>query len=281
MYTLYDDFNRPKETGIWKSNSLHGSLQTAVGGSNNYVPSDRTAYTYTHYDNYTFTGKQNFNTSVKVSQYSDAVGNFNYQDAVKGQVTGTLVKVLEDGSDQWVASTNYYDNKYRLIQQVSRQYSQSSPSSNIFSQVVSNDYNFVGNLISSKESQTANGATVAFTKYYDYDHAGRLKKVDHQMGNGSRETLAELVYDELGQLVQKKIGNKLQTVDYEYNIRGWLTKLNNPASLGNDLFGMELKYNTAVDALSANAQYNGNISAISWAEQNIQACVPMATATMP
>jgi len=265
IFTLYDAVNRPIETGVCSTNSSQGSLQISVGASNNYVPSDRIPFAYTYYDNYTFTGKQNFDTSVKVSQYSDAVENPNYQDAVKGQVTGSRVKVLEDGNDQWIASTNYYDNKYRLIQQVSRQYSESNSTIDIFNQVVSNDYDFVGKIVTSKESQTANGGTVAFTKYYDYDYAGRLKKVDHQMGNGSRETLSEMVYDELGQLVQKKLGNDLQTVDYEYNIRGWLTKLNNPASLGSDLFGMELKYNTGISALSASEQYNGNISAISWA----------------
>jgi RHS repeat-associated protein len=73
------------------------------------------------------------------------------------------------------------------------------------------------------------------------------------------------VYDELGQLVQKKLGDNIQTVDYQYNIRGWLTRLNNPTNLGDDLFGMELKYNTGVSVLSADAQFNGNISAMTWA----------------
>lgn len=66
--------------------------------------------------------------------------------------------------------------------------------------------------------------------------------------------------------------NFLQSVDYRYNIRGWLSSMNN-AALSNDgqtnddagdLFGMELLYNQQDAGLGNSGQYNGNISAIRW-----------------
>ncbi|MDR6160285.1 hypothetical protein QF023_003801 [Chryseobacterium sp. SLBN-27] len=33
------------------------------------------------------------------------------------------------------------------------------------------------------------------------------------------------------------LGSGLQTVDYQYNIRGWMTKVNDPKNLNGKLFG--------------------------------------------
>ncbi|KAF0236442.1 MAG: RHS repeat-associated core domain-containing [Prolixibacteraceae bacterium] len=56
-------------------------------------------------------------------------------------------------------------------------------------------------------------------------------------------------------------GTFLQKNDYLYNIRGWMTQLNNPSSFTeNDVFGMKLEYNLASTPL-----YNGNISKFTWA----------------
>lgn len=66
-------------------------------------------------------------------------------------------------------------------------------------------------------------------------------------------------------------GRYMQSIDYRYNIRGWLSSINN-AQLANDAvtnddtndyFGMEMAYNTAA-GMSNIAAYNGNISALKW-----------------
>ncbi|UOB17889.1 DUF6443 domain-containing protein [Abyssalbus ytuae] len=87
------------------------------------------------------------------------------------------------------------------------------------------------------------------------------------------ELITENTYDELGQLVQKKVGGSngaggLQTIDYSYNIRGWLKQINNPASLGTDLFGFAINYNVPTESLGATALYNGNISETIWKTAN-------------
>jgi YD repeat-containing protein len=83
-------------------------------------------------------------------------------------------------------------------------------------------------------------------------------------------------YNEIGQVVDKKLHNVsgttyLQSIDYRYNIRGWLRSINN-AQLSvngdnddaNDYFGMEIIRNTAESGLSNTLYYNGNISALKW-----------------
>ncbi len=77
-------------------------------------------------------------------------------------------------------------------------------------------------------------------------------------------------YDELGQLKSKKVGNSkdapLQTVDYTYNIRGWLTNINQDTQNDSDLFNFTLRYNNPT---TGTALYNGNISQTSWNTANV------------
>ncbi len=124
------------------------------------------------------------------------------------------------------------------------------------------------------------GSTSSITRTFDYDHAGRLVNTWHQVDGGQQVLLAQNEYNELGQLIDKKLHSEdtgtafKQSVDYRYNIRGWLTSVNN-AALSNDgitnsdpvespdYFGMELAYNDPMGTNNA-VQYNGNISAIAW-----------------
>ncbi|MCF2875877.1 MULTISPECIES: DUF6443 domain-containing protein [unclassified Tenacibaculum] len=54
----------------------------------------------------------------------------------------------------------------------------------------------------------------------------------------------------------------LQTVDYKYNVRGWLKNINQDANNDNDLFNFSLKYNDITDVNKR--LYNGNISETNW-----------------
>jgi RHS repeat-associated protein len=84
-------------------------------------------------------------------------------------------------------------------------------------------------------------------------------------------------YDELGQLKSKKVGGAadvivensigLQTVDYNYNIRGWLTSINDVNTMGPDLFAFQINYNDISDP--AKKLFNGNISQTKWKTSNI------------
>jgi RHS repeat-associated protein len=113
-----------------------------------------------------------------------------------------------------------------------------------------------------------------------YDHAGRLLQTWHSLKGATPVLLVANNYNEIGQLVTKslyKSGSTFkQNVDYAYNIRGWLTRINdsdlssagNQAENGNsalpDLFGMNLLYEQQDAGLNNTQQYNGNISAVKW-----------------
>ncbi|WP_422080549.1 RHS repeat domain-containing protein [Ulvibacterium sp.] len=87
-----------------------------------------------------------------------------------------------------------------------------------------------------------------------------------------QELIVHNDYDELGQLVHKKVGGTpgsgysetqgLQEVDYTYNVRGWLKSINNPTLLGNDLFAFGINYNSPTHG--GTALYNGNIAETEW-----------------
>src|SRR6185437_3947839 len=76
---------------------------------------------------------------------------------------------------------------------------------------------------------------------------------------------------ELGQLRVKYLGNNLDSLVYDYTIRGWLQGINKnylaPGAGNNHYFGMELGYDnrTSVAGTSyANTNLNGDIAGMSW-----------------
>ncbi|MBC31156.1 MAG: hypothetical protein CMH48_09945 [Muricauda sp.] len=109
-------------------------------------------------------------------------------------------------------------------------------------------------------------------------------QIDPNATGGGTGTGTELIvfndYDELGQLQAEKVGGApentyaattgLQTVDYTYNVRGWLTGINDNNDTdntltpeANDLFAFRIGYNEGTNAL-----YNGNIALTQWQTLN-------------
>ncbi|GAB5401615.1 MAG: hypothetical protein Aureis2KO_32000 [Aureisphaera sp.] len=73
------------------------------------------------------------------------------------------------------------------------------------------------------------------------------------------------------------LDNKLQRVDYAYNVRGWLTDINDveaSTSFGkgldqySDLFNFKINYNNIDGATGATPLYNGNIAQTLWKTEN-------------
>ncbi|NUY82762.1 RHS repeat-associated core domain-containing protein, partial [Flavobacterium sp. MAH-1] len=93
-----------------------------------------------------------------------------------------------------------------------------------------------------------------------------------QVNGGTNERIFLNAYDDLGQLVEKQVGQigtgALQHVDYKYNIRGWLTDINDvdPGHASGDLFSFRINYDTVGDDLDDEVSplYNGNISETFW-----------------
>ena len=293
LFTKYDAFGRVTYTGLFKSNLTRAQHQanadaeadqyentqstalTYGGGSFYYTDnaypdlssnsSNVTLYTVNYYDDYRFYG-----TSLPSTVYSVAVQNYNNAASTKiktkGLATGSKVRVLT--TNDWITTVTGYDKKGKMI------YSKSDNPYLQTTDELKTKLDFVGKVVETTSVHTKTGqSTITTIDKYTYDHMGRLTKQTQKINSQAEELIALNEYDELGQLKSKKVGNTttapLQTVDYTYNIRGWLKTINNPSSLGNDLFGFRINYNTTeTGTTGVNPLYNGNISETLWRTSN-------------
>src|SRR5262249_46089456 len=147
---------------------------------------------------------------------------------------------------------------------------------------LTNVVDFTGKVKETKTTHQKSGATARTTyREFNYDHAGRLRKTWHSINGQPKILLAQNEYNELGQLVTKNLYNAdpeetadaqrtyKQQADYRYNIRGWLTRINNSdlsivENNSRDYLGMNLFYNETASGLSNQQLFNGNISAMKW-----------------
>lgn len=71
--------------------------------------------------------------------------------------------------------------------------------------------------------------------------------------------MSSYTYDEVGRMVNKKIGNNVADITYSYNVRNWLTRISSSK------FTEELSYtNRPNPGGSSVGLFNGNISMVSW-----------------
>ncbi|MDR6571143.1 DUF6443 domain-containing protein [Chitinophaga ginsengisegetis] len=229
-----------------------------------------TPLTYTFYDNYSYAGKHaaesgDFNKPQAGSNpYAEPVTATSTM--TNGFVTGTKVRVL--GTDKWLTTTTYYNDKGRVIQSISDNIGEGRD-------IVTNLYDFSGKLLSvyQRHKNLRSGTTPETTlrTMFSYDAAGRLDSLKNRVNDvdSLQRTISLNSYDELGQLKTKRLGvtgtaTQMETLNYEYNIRGWLMAVNkgfvNTAGSTANWFGQELSY----DYGFATNQYNSNIAGIKW-----------------
>lgn len=189
----------------------------------------------------------------------------------KGLTTGIWTRVLQTSTTYAnELSYSFYDKKARPI----RTYSKNFLGGYTYTD---SKLDFIGKpFYTITRHKRLSGSTELKTKdAFTYSQQGRLLTQTHQINDGEIELIASNTYDELGQLVSKKIGNNVTTptqkVDYTYNIRGWLKGINDISSLTQsgapkDLFALKINYNTITSGISGvNALYNGNIAETQWA----------------
>jgi len=283
LFTKYDQLNRAVVTGQISDTRALSAVQTDVTNSparfesvsssategytlNNSFPSSSsytlTVYTTTHYDSYSNLPSWNSGYSF-VTEYGISPQN----NFVNGQVVATQVRVL--GTSNFNRSVTYYDDKYRTIQVTS---DNAAGGKDRVTKILS----FDGKVTSDFHNHTSRFYTTPLLtkQVYTYDHVNRLLTLTHQTASQEVVTLNQSVYNELGQLLNKKIhqspshANALQKLDYYYNIRGWLNSINRPITTESgyeeaDLFNMELHYPTTI-MTGAAPQYNGNIAEQIW-----------------
>ncbi|WP_299118108.1 RHS repeat domain-containing protein, partial [uncultured Winogradskyella sp.] len=176
------------------------------------------------------------------------------------------VRVL--GTTEFITSVTHYDDKARPINIYSK-----NPYLGTVDEVKS-QLAFDGTVTETTTTHSRTGfSTITTVDVFSYDHMNRLIDQQQSINSGTAEVIVENTYDELGQLESKGVGgttaqSRLQTVDYTYNIRGWLKEINDVANLGTDLFGFKINYNEQEGAIQFADLYNGNISQTIWKTAN-------------
>ncbi|MBN8643438.1 MAG: type IV secretion protein Rhs [Flavobacteriales bacterium] len=292
MITKYDAFNRPVYTA-WKpqaniTNVLRKSVQMDYAGatdvneykSNASIESIDTGYsnvvypttdlkllTINYYDNYNYPNAMAVPTATIYGKTATS--------DVKGLPTGSWVRILVNPSNVAFEITHtFYDNKkYRPILTKTFNYLGG------YTQVKTK-YNFEGQVLKTLTNHLReNGGYLATVlEEFEYSPQGRLLNHYHTVGNYGTQLLTHNEYDELGQLITKQVGGEdvttfvgLQKVDYRYNIRGWLTDINNIRDLTigtdpEDLFAFRISYDSPERSVNGTVQplFNGNISETFW-----------------
>ncbi|MFK7923732.1 MAG: DUF6443 domain-containing protein, partial [Bacteroidia bacterium] len=346
-FTKFDAIGRPIQTGLYfgGTTQLAAMQSLADNASQIFETPNNSTYAYT---NVAFPALPNANPDIySVSYFDDYDFNRNGSDQdanevaigesflgsaftgssftalqnarTRGLVTGIKVKVL-DGSNQFLLTRTYYDRYGRELQTRSENHLGGQDR-------ITYDYNFAGELKRSFHFHETSADVMHIYKAFDYDHQGRLLKVWQDLKKGlilpSQWTpnpmlLVSQSYDVRGQLKEKNLHSMnqgasfLQSVDYLYNIRGWMRKINEiqncdvegPESFGaeglgepgepvggtggepgpgttageNDLFAMELRYNRLTNDLptSVSKLYNGNIAGMIWQTKGGLTCDPQA-----
>lgn len=211
--TLYDELNRPVQSGMWlnsQSNTFHKDkafnsivYPFSIAPFSHWEP-----LSITHYDDYAGLPSRLSNT-LNMDYINGANFNFSYNSSpeyaqeitqsklTKGMVTWTQLKVL--GENKYISSVNIYDAKGRVIQ---------VQSTNLTGgvDIVTNQYDFAGRVLRmhahhqklGKVTQNYNWATLN-----TYDDLGRLVKSQKKINNNDWKTIASMEYDALGQLKKK------------------------------------------------------------------------------
>ncbi|QQV04487.1 RHS repeat-associated core domain-containing protein [Chryseobacterium sp. FDAARGOS 1104] len=293
LVTKYDKFGRVIYTGIMPlPGQTRGGLQTIT---NAHVITENTST-----QGFMMSGMQVYYTNSLYSQI-DTVLSVNYYDTypsysfnpafpttIQGQAVLTdnstsnsistksmpvmsFVKNIED--DNWTKNYTWYDQKGRVIgtHSINHLGGYTKTESEL-------DFAGVTKQAVTRHKRLNSDTEKVITENFTYDHQNRLLTHTHQVDNNPVEYLAQNDYNELSQLKTKKVGGKisgsgLQTIDYTYNIRGWMTGINDPNNLGGDLFGYKIKYNeveglqtpdTSDPSLQVLPRYNGNIAEVDW-----------------
>ncbi|MEM9259936.1 MAG: hypothetical protein AAGA62_09840, partial [Bacteroidota bacterium] len=236
-------------------------------------------YNIAYYDDYDF----NFNGTADYSYVNQGLG---VEEPIPTAQTRDLVTGLKTriiGTSTLLTKVAFYDDKARVIQIREDNALYSTATLNDATTLV---LDFEGKVLKARRvEQVAPGNTLTKVQTFTYDHAGRTLEVRQTLDSDPERLVASYAYNELGQLVEKNLDGLgttaqdgfLQSMDLRYHIRGWLSSINNAqledtqyATDGDnddadDLFGMNLLYNEALDGNISNTQsYNGNVSAVKW-----------------
>lgn len=292
-FVKYDKFDRPVYTGIYSSGTTRVQLQNLLDGAsyglsnesrsttpfiangkNIYytktaIPSTAiTVLSVNYYDGYPEDSPAKPSNilganTLPVDPVSLSVNGYSSTRSTKSLPTASMVRNLEDNN--WTSAYIWYDLKGQFIGTHSINHLGGSTKTQMqldFAGFPVEDHTIHKRLDSDTEK--------VIKQRYVYDDQKRLKIHYHQVNTNPEEILAQYEYDDLSRITKKKVGGTslsypIQTIDYSYNIHGWLTGINkqefsNPT---NRLFAYDIRYNDPSTSASS-PKYSGDISEVSW-----------------
>ncbi|MDR4952607.1 DUF6443 domain-containing protein [Chryseobacterium sp. ES2] len=286
LYTKYDQFGRVAVTGL-STGGERNTEQLLANDSGNMTRTNSVVFnrqgmdvfydpgvSYPHASKWVALLSVNYYDSYPVYSFNPAFPLAIQGEPVltetptadgrstKGMPVMSFVKNIED--DSWTKDYTYYDRKGRAIGSHSINYvgGYTHTESKL-------DFAGVTKLAITRHKRLDTDTEKVITETFEYDHQNRLLSHKHQVDSNPTEILTQNTYNEISQITNKKVGgtdlaNPLQSIDYKYNIRGWLTKINDPASLNGKLFGYEIRYTNPQYTNLAPGRYNGNIAEVDW-----------------
>ena len=282
LITKYDKFGRVIYTGFYPD-IARADIQNVIGDlvivehpestgftrngmqihySNSYFVDIGTVLSINYYDTYP-TGSQ-----TKPALISEtALSSDNLAErSTKTMPTASYVKNISN--DNWTKTYYWYDQRGRSIgaQEVNHLGGITTTHTEL-------DWAGITKKVETKHQRLSTGGFVTVKERFVYNDRNYLEEHYHQVNSNTEELLAKYTYNEVGQVTNKQVGNNLQSIDYSYNIRGWLTDINDVNHLEDKLFAYKINY-TQRDGLETpnldfsnykvQPRYNGNIAETSW-----------------
>ena len=289
LFTKYDKFGRVLYTGITTGGDRNEIQQAVNSGISNTQNNESKSGSSSVYSNmevyYTNTAYPTNIVSILSVNYYDTYpagmpaplptqilgqdvltqDSQNSAISTKSLPSASYVKNVEN--DNWTKNYTYYDTKGRTI----GIYSQNHLGGYTRTETLL-DFAGIPQKTNTYHKRDGNTAEAQVKERFVYNAQNMLLKHYHQVNSNPEELLSENSYNEKGQIINKRVGGNtlnpspLQSIDYAYNIRGWITGINPEAttSMGSKLFGYDIRYQNPTDISLSPKKYNGNISEVNW-----------------
>ena len=299
-YIKYDAKGHPISQGIYvdvnhlSANAMQNALNAATIFYESRNTSSATGYytntafptsgitplAYSYFDDYDMDMNSAPDYSYIPQTGFTAIQGTQTQDKIKGMPTMVRKTTMTNNTagSTWLVNYTFYDRYGRAIQ---------TQSNNLITTTVSdvktNALDFTGAPLQTKVIKVTGSTTTTVLTTIGYDPSHRVNTIDQSYNGATAIRVAAYVYNELGQLIDKKLhstnggGTYIQSVDYRYNIRGQLLSINNSKLTSdtgtgsgytnddsNDLFGMQFLYDQVDANVGNRAYYNGKLSAVKW-----------------
>lgn len=230
---------------------------------NSYVPNvtNYEPLAVYYYDTYGWPGSKSFSNDFILSAgsnpYPESVTRSSY---VTNKITGMKMKVL--GSNNWLSSTVYYDQKGRIIQTLSDNVSGGT-------EITTSQYDFSGKKLSYYQVLTnplsRTDPVIRKQLRTDYDVFGNPLNSYHTLyvnGNPVTKQIIANTYDDQGRLQTSKRGN-LETLTYAYSLGGRIKSINGDYARdknANNYFGIDLSFENGFNK----GDMTGLLSGVVW-----------------